>query len=477
MPELQNPIAAASPLIRRSHVAAVPFARVVPIRLLALLLWATTAWLPAAADESSDEQHAHPPIYPARIYYHPTPMPDRIVLTWSGDPARTVDVTWRTDLSTTRSAVEYLPADQIVGDHRNGRVEASNRIEGEGERFNTDLGACTMHSRQLQELEPDTMYAYRVGDGANWSEWFQFCTAHAEPAPFSFIYFGDAQNAVRSLWSRVIREANQQAPRAAFMLHAGDLINTGSKDGEWGEWFGAGGWLNAMIPSIATPGNHEYSGGEKDRLTRHWRAQFAFPGNGPEGLEESAYWLDYQGVRIVSLNSNERIKEQAEWFDKLCREHPAKGWHIVTFHHPVFSAAVDRDNPKIRDAWKPLFDKHSVDLALQGHDHAYARSGLGGPKNVAEGKNVQQGDTVYVVSVSGPKMYPLTEAWEVDRVASGVQLFQIIHVDGDQLRYEARLATGELYDAFTLTRQDDGPNQLENQIPETTEMRKWELEP
>jgi hypothetical protein len=53
------------------------------------------------------------------------------------------------------------------------------------------------------------------------------------------LYFGDAQNQIRSLWSRIILEANQHAPRAATR---GDLVGAENGDDEWGEWFGAGGW-------------------------------------------------------------------------------------------------------------------------------------------------------------------------------------------------------------------------------------------
>ena len=73
-------------------------------------------------------------------------------------------------------------------------------------------------------LNPNTLYAYRVGDGVNWSEYYHFKTASLEAEPFSFIYFGDAQNEVKTHWSRVFREAFRDAPRAAFTLHAVDLI-------------------------------------------------------------------------------------------------------------------------------------------------------------------------------------------------------------------------------------------------------------
>jgi hypothetical protein len=403
--------------------------------------------------------------------HRPTPLPDRVVLTWSDDPTNSIDVSWRTDTNTDTTVAEYAPAESVVGNLRDGDVPHADRVSGTKQVFQSDLGTCHIHSAQFTGLTPATMYAYRVGDGKHWSEWFQFRTAADSDQPFTFVYFGDAQNAVRSLWSRVIREANQHAPRAAFMLHAGDLVNEDNSDAEWGEWFGAGGWLNGMIPVVATPGNHEYD--DERGLSRHWQPQFAFPLNGPSGLEESVYWFDYQGARIVSLNSNERIDEQREWLTPVLTDPHRPKWTIVTFHHPIFSAGKDRDNERLRAAWRPVLEGHGVDLVLQGHDHTYARSGLGGPTNanVPEGVRAHSRNTVYVVSVSGPKMYPLQGRWKVSREASGVQLFQVIRVAPEQIRYEARLATGNLYDAFTLAKGDDGQSVLTEQIPDVPPQR------
>jgi len=76
---------------------------------------------------------------------------------------------------------------------------------------------------------------------------------------------------------------------------------------------------------------------------------------------------------------------------------------------------------------------------------------------------------VYVVSVSGPKMYEVDRQPYMQRAGQGIQLYQIIHVDGDRRRYEARTATGELYDAFTLVKRPSGKNELIEQAPETPE--------
>ena len=106
--------------------------------------------------------------------------------------------------------------------------------------------------------------------------------------------------------------------------------------------------------------------------------------------------------------------------------------------------------------WQPVFDKYRVDMVLTGHDHTYGRS------NVATGASTQQGGTVYVVSVSGPKMYSLERAPWMQRSGEDTQLYQIIRVDGKQLRYEARTARGALYDAFTLTKVAGKPNRISN---------------
>ena len=137
----------------------------------------------------------------------------------------------------------------------------------------------------------------------------------------------------------------------------------------------------------------------------------------------------------------------------------------------MYSAAVNRDNPHLREIWQPIFDKYRVDLALQGHDHAYARSTLEVPHNVPEGTSAKSGSTVYVVSVSGPKMYDVQQGRPfIPRSAAGAQLYQLIHIDGDQLRYEARLATGQLYDAFSLKKRNRQPNELIEQVPDTEEL-------
>ena len=427
----------------------------------------------------------HPPgvraLKPAEVYA-PSLLPDRIILTWAGDPTTTQSVTWRTstEVATGKAQIaEATPGPEFA-------KKAKEQI-AESVALKSDLNTAHFHSVTFKELTPGTKYAYRVGDGTNWSEWFQFTTADILEKPFSFIYFGDAQNDLRSMWSRVIREAYSDAPKASFLLHAGDLINTAQSDGEWGEWFGAGGWLNAMIPNVPVAGNHEQHKlpEGKTQLTHHWRPQFTLPEHGPEGLEESCYTFEYQNTRFIILNSNTKIPEQTKWLDAILSKN-TKPWVICSFHHPVFSTAKSRDNAALREAWKPVLDKYRVDLVLQGHDHSYGRTGLDTPSTDPDAKpastveNVPTGvthrddhhGTVYVVSVSGPKMYNVTQKPFMVRMGEDTQLYQIITIDGLKLRYEARTANGQIYDAFQLDKAIGEPNRLIEIQPEIDERRR-----
>ncbi|MEM6380285.1 MAG: metallophosphoesterase family protein, partial [Bacteroidota bacterium] len=307
--------------------------------------------------------------------YAPSPIPDRIVLSWSEDPARTQSVTWRTDVSVKVAWGEIALAD-ATPDFSLGKDTCYARTN----LMITNNNAAHFHSATFTELEPGRLYAYRVGSELGWSEWFHFRTAKDTAAPFSFAYFGDAQNLLKSYWSRVVRQAYSTMPEMDFMFHAGDLVNVANKDEEWGEWFYAGGWITGTKPQMAVPGNHEYFRNKlgKRKLSRHWKQTFTLPKNGPAELSETVYYFDYQGVRFVALNTQamlsypEELVLQKEWLTEVLSTNPNR-WTVVVQHHPIYSTATKRDNPEIRKQFQPIYEKYGVDLVLQGHDHTYGR--------------------------------------------------------------------------------------------------------
>lgn len=399
--------------------------------------------------------------------FKPTAHPDRIILTWADNPATTQSVTWRTD---THVATAWAEITEEMSEPGLEPPQARRFQATKDSLIGKEYAEAYYHRVTFRDLKPNTLYAYRVGSDTLWSEWFQFKTAPASDEPFSFIYLGDAQNDIKSKWSRVIRKAFATDGNARFIVHAGDLINRSNNDEQWGEWHFGGGFINGMIPSVPTPGNHEYTRDENQalKLDPHWAVQYTLPENGPEGLQESVYYVDYSNVRLISLNSQLIVldslarKKQYNWLEGVLKDNP-KRWTFITFHHPIYSTAKGRDNKEFRELFQPLFEKYHVDILMQGHDHTYGRG-----RNIANGQSHKKpGGPMYLVSVAGPKMYEAdAENQWADKIASHTQLFQLITVHHDRLIYKAYKASGELFDTFELKK----PSQ--NQSAEYIEYKK-----
>jgi hypothetical protein len=389
--------------------------------------------------------------------FSPTVYPDRIMLTIPGDPATSRAVSWRTVYEDTVSIGEIALMD-AAPELEKTKVTVTGTFAPWEEGSRSAMG----HKVIFKDLKPDTKYAYRVGDGENWSEWFQFKTSSDRAEPFSFLYFGDVQNSIKSYGSRVLRQAYSHFPNADFMLFAGDLVGE-SREEYWRDFFYAGGWIFGMLPSVPTPGNHEYDEHLfKSRTpSKHWNQIYTMPQNGPsEKFRNRLYCIDYQGVRFVSIDSpaygdnSEDDETIMGWLDKTLEDNPNR-WAVVFTHYPVYYCCQGRDKKQYQDPAKAMFEKHGVDLVLQGHDHTYCRG-----QNLPNADDNSRNHPMYVVSVVGEKMYGLNISFWSDRYASNTQLYQNISFSGDTMRFQAFTVAGDLYDDFSIVKNSDGFNRI-----------------
>ena len=136
------------------------------------------------------------------------------------------------------------------------------------------------------------------------------------------------------------------------------------------------------------------------------------------------------------------MTEQKKWLDSVLTNNQQK-WTILTTHLPFYSPKESRDNKHLRKHFQPIIEKHGVDMVLTGHDHSYARG------TVSDNPNIKP-SIVYVVSVSGPKLYPAGDKEWMSKNISYKQLYQIISIDDNVLTYKAYSASGELLDEFEL---------------------------
>lgn len=446
------------------------------------------------------------------------PEPERVVLTPPTDASTAQSFTWRTGSGTRDGDVRIRPA----GSDAEWRV-----VDAYANEVLTSGGVATRsHSATVTGLQPGTAYDYTVGNGEARSTTHRFTTAGTSGEPFTFLYFGDAQNDLTEKWAPVVDQAYETFPQAVGSVNAGDLIDASRNDSEWTEWFDAMGEHAAETNVIAAPGNHEFVG---DTFLKNWKSAFEYDKNGPaydgpapgaegltdaqrqeaayrtqiaRGLEETAYYTDYQGVRFITLNAGRNeasslytpadlpsctvdcpdpkqlwLDMQAEWLDHLLEDNPNR-WTVATFHQPVFSTAVDRDEKDIRDTWLPVFQNRNIDLVLMGHDHTYARGFVN--KDATSTSGMTRGP-VYAVSVSGPKYYEQQSATDNVWTRNGAtqvtsaghtSTFQGITVDGDTLRYRSVVAAkwdglsttdvpvGGTLDSFTITKYASGAKRV-----------------
>ncbi|MCC6697063.1 MAG: metallophosphoesterase family protein [Candidatus Hydrogenedentes bacterium] len=377
--------------------------------------------------------------------YVASDSPDQICLTWSDDPRTTQTIQWRTATSVMEGSVEYREGGP--GEDNLLKAKADRKVVEDVLLQNDPLNH--RFTAVLRDLKPDTTYAYRVGNAAQntWSEWAEFKTAPEAPRPFSFTYLGDPQKGLDS-WGRLMQAAQEQYSSTAFYLIAGDLINDGGWRNEWDHFFRVSRGIFDRRPLVPVLGNHDYS---YDEVPQLYLDLFSLPLNGPADFPpERAYSFTYSNALFVVLDSNLPVEDQAPWLEEQLSESTAT-WKFAAYHHPAFPSAPHRRNVDVRDIWGAIFDKYHVDMALQGHDHAYLRTyPMRGGERAASAKE----GTYYVVSVSGTKFYDQEPHDYAEVAFPDVMTYQTIDIgmNPDTLTYRAYDMEGKLRDEVVITK-------------------------
>ena len=376
--------------------------------------------------------------------------PKRIILNLTEAPEKSMAVTFRFYEEVDTAYVQYVENADDVKLHRRG--DTLTLIPEIVYTDTTEEVAQYACSVIIKDLEINTNYAYRVGDGKDWSPWYTFTTAEKRKYNFTMVYLGDPQWGYKTYLPRLYDEAVKTVPDAALWYVAGDLVDYPYEDWQWDAYFEGAEKVFANYPHIMAVGNHAYLWAyrtKRDTLPATWRPHVTQPENGPEGLEETCYYVDYQGVRLIVLNGNEHLEEQSEWLKKVLKKNKNR-WTVVGIHQGFYPCGWERDYPHYRELFMPLFEKYGVQLVMQGHDHAYTRTY---PLKQGEIMDDPSKGVSYVISVSGSKMYPIKSKFDSLYVTKGVegqQYFQTIDFSKDSLVYKSFTMTGKCHDKLVI---------------------------
>jgi Calcineurin-like phosphoesterase len=164
----------------------------------------------------------------------------------------------------------------------------------------------------------------------------------------------------------------------------------------WTQYFGVIEKSAATVPWLFATGNHDMEalyddnaapGGAAHGYAGH-AARLDLPRTGPSGCP-SVYSMVYGNVGVLSLDANDLSTEiptnagysggaQIAWLTQrltALRADPQIDFIVAFFHHCAYATSSSHaSDAGVRAALAPLFDRFSVDLVVQGHNHQYERT-------------------------------------------------------------------------------------------------------
>ena len=311
------------------------------------------------------------------------------------------------------------------------------------------------HHVRLKGLRPATTHTYRIGHtGKATSPKLVHRTGPSGRARFRFTAFGDQGTDGPALTVPPLSQPPVQASANVDLAHSfdpalhlivGDLAYANGDQSVWDTWFDMIEPMARTVPWMPCIGNHEIesqldASGTGDSWGKWgydpYLTRFLLPNNGVKGFRNCFYAFRYGSVHFVSIDNNDVNDEvtnnigytggqQRAWVEKelaAARSDPDIDFIVVLMHQCAFSSSSKHgSDPGVFKTWSRLFEKYSVDIVFQGHDHVYERThGMRrGDVAVQEAPYRTDVGTVYVTCGNGGAVQepfmPLRPAWSAFR--------------------------------------------------------------
>lgn len=299
--------------------------------------------------------------------------PEQVHLSTTGIPGEMI-VQWGTEEDTMVSC----PSDNIV----EYGTDNDNLNLSENGNSNMYLWTTCTHTTQLQNLNPNTTYYYRVGGEGEWSSVYSFKTIKENPDKIiigAIADHGTSSNAQETT-------SNMENENLDLVIHPGDISyanGAGSGNGVgdqsvWDEYQNQIESLTSECPHMYAPGNHEEDA--EPYGFDAYESRFFNPG-------QNSFWysFDFEFIHFVSISSEhdyEPGSTQHTWLrndlEDANNNRENYPWIVIFAHRPMYSSNGDGDGHgseiEFREAMEGLLFDYQVDLAIWGHDHHYERT-------------------------------------------------------------------------------------------------------
>ena len=289
--------------------------------------------------------------------------PKNLRVVWTEMPQRQAAIVW--DSVGEGVAELQLYESEPTGLPKTFKAETQNYPTGK-------LGQVThCHSVFLKNLKPSTKYILIASVGSKKTRTHYFLTAPDKDSDFKLFFAGDSRSNLDKTRevSKIIKKMFEEDPTYIGLLHGGDFAN-GPITPLWDPWLAAYYLTTSrdgrLLPIIPVRGNHE---GKESGL---FDLAYASPG---QPIKNYYTCKLSSRVAIVILNSMQSaFGEQKDFLEKeLMKLHRKKTkFQLVAYHIPVYPAIKAPHRSK--QAWVPLFEEYSIDLALESDGHCIKRT-------------------------------------------------------------------------------------------------------
>jgi predicted phosphodiesterase len=291
--------------------------------------------------------------------------------------------------------------------------------------------AFTQYATEIDGLEPDTVYCYRIAGSADWLTPTGFRTApeRGSDAPIRAIVIGDLGS--QSPDQFAVREQMMQVP-FDLVLVVGDLAyESGTLSDHERNFFEVYRELLISKPFFVISGNHDYA---SDGAV--FREVFGLFENGGSGGRERWYSFDWGPLHLTAIDTEALGDDQATWVANDLQS--TDQLHKIAFmHKPAFSSGTHGSSGEIQRLFVANFVANDVELVLAGHDHDYERT------------EPIDGVTYVVTGAAGRGTRPVG-ASSFTAYSEEVAHFTYLDIDGDALRLNAIDGMGGDFDTVTI---------------------------
>jgi len=292
-----------------------------------------------------------------------------------------MNVMWYTTTEETKSIVQY------------GKHSDTYTQEMEGSSQEIKYGSGYMHHATMIDLDPATVYFYRVGNGEEWSNEFNFHTQQdledkndSADAKLKFIAYGDMGTFPRA--HEVVNAVSQREVRSGtldFVLHVGDMAYAFGNFTKWNAWFS---WIQSIAgytPYMICTGNRDEPEIIKERFYMPLDKTFSL--YKPQEKQNFYYSFDYSFVHVLAVSIRDnytRSSDQLKWLENDLKKAHARlddpndelEWILIIGHTPLYSSSDGHTggNKELKSSIEHMLLDHRVAVGIWGDDHGYERT-------------------------------------------------------------------------------------------------------